>query len=244
MTPLSFQSSSLLSWGVFKGRRRKSDSPYIESLWEGVAQNGGIHLTAADATIDIACLKRRGTTHLFLSGPASKVQVEQFEAGDEVLTIRLRTGVYLPFIAGARLADTDTFLPNAGSKHFWLHGSRIAFPNFDNAEIFIEQLAMLGLLSRNISLENALENRSSRNSIRTMQRLSLATTGLTMSCIRQIKRAEQAKGLLATNYPFTRVAYDVGYSNPGHMTNAFKYFFGRTPSALRKLIQQDQLAGL
>lgn len=239
MMPLTFQPSSLSSWGAFKGRRRRSDSPYVESVWEGTAQRGGVHLTAADATIDFVCLKRKNVTRMLLSGPTSSVQATPFEAGDEVLTVRLRAGVYLPFMAGTRLADVDTLLPNASSNHFWLHDSSVAFPNFDNVEAFTEHLAVMGLLSRNLALESALQKQSSHRSIRTMQRHCLATTGLTMSRIRQIKRAEQARSLLAANYPLTRVAYDVGYSNPGHMTHAFKHFFGRTPSVLRKLTQQD-----
>lgn len=239
MALLPYQQSPLSSWGAFKGRRRNSDSPYIESVWEGIAERGGIHLTAADATIDLVCLKRKGVTRLLLSGPTSKVYVEPFEEGDEALTIRLRTGVYLPYMAGTKLTDVDTFLPNAGGKHFWLHSTSIAFPTFDNAEIFVDYLVKKGLLSRNIPLENALQNQPLSTTIRTLQRHSLATSGLTMNRIRQIKRAEQARNLLATDHSLTQVAYDVGYSNSGHMTIAFKQFFGRTPSALRALMQQD-----
>src|SRR6266496_4768260 len=113
MLPLSFPSSSLSSWGAFKGRCRKSDSPYVESIWEGTAKRSGVHLTAADATIDFAFQKKEDTTRLLLSGPTSQVQVVRFEEGDEVLAIRLRTGVYLPSIAGTKLTDTDIVLPSA-----------------------------------------------------------------------------------------------------------------------------------
>jgi AraC-like DNA-binding protein len=238
MLPLPFPSSSLSSWGAFKGRQRKSSSPYIESIWEGTAQRSGVHLTAADATIDLVCLKRKGATRLLLSGPTSKAYADPFKVGDEALTIRLRTGVYLPFMAGAKLTDAEMFLPNANSKRFWLHGSSIAFPNFENAEMFIEHLVKIRLLGQNTLLEAALQNRTLHSNLRTMQRNSLATTGLTMSHIRQIKRAEEARSLLSTDYPLTQVAYNVGYSNPGHMTNAFKRFFGQTPSTLRTLMQQ------
>jgi hypothetical protein len=239
MLASSLTSSSLSSWGAFKGRQRKSDSPFIESVWEGAAQRSGTHLTAADATIDLVCIKRKGVTRLLLSGPTSKVYAEPFEIGNEALTIRLRTGIYLPFATGVRLTDVEMFLPSANSKRFWLHSHSIAFPSFDNAEVFTEHLARMNLLSRSVPLESALQNRSSPGTIRTMQRHCQAITGLTMSRIRQIKRAEAARNLLITNYSLTQIAYDVGYSNPGHMTNAFKYFFGRTPSTLRMLMQQD-----
>jgi hypothetical protein len=239
MMPLSFQLSSLSSWGAFKGRQRKSDSPYIENVWEGAAERSGVHLTAADATIDLVCLKSKGVTRLLLSGPTSKVYTEPFEAGDESLTIRLRTGVYLPLMAAAKLADVEMFLPNASSKRFWLHSDSVTFPNFDNVETFVEHLARKGLLSQSTWLERALKGPLPQSNLRTMQRHCLSTTGLTMSRIRQIKRAEEARNLLATDYSLTQVAYNVGYSNPGHMTTAFRYFFGRTPSALRTLMQQD-----
>ncbi len=235
----SFPSTTLSSWGSFKGQQRKSDSPYVENVWEGTAQRSGMHLTAADAAIDLVCLKRNGVTRLLLSGPTSKVYAEPFDAGDESLTIRLRTGIYLPLANARKLIDAETFLPSAGSGRFWLHGYSFAFPGFDNVETFIEHLARMGLLSQNVPLDNALQNRISPVTIRTMQRHSLATTGLTMNRIRQIKRAETARSLLSDDDSLIRIAYDVGYSNPAHMTNAFKYFFGQTPSALRLLMRQD-----
>jgi AraC-like DNA-binding protein len=237
MMPLTPQQFPLSSWGAFKGRRRGSDSPYIERVWEGGAQRRGSHFTAADATIDLVCLKRDGVTRLLISGPTSKAYSEQFEAGDETLAIRLRTGMYLPSMAGTKLTDADTLLPSSSDKRFWLNSTSITFPTFDNAEVFIEHLVAMGLLQRNIPLENALQNQSP--SIRTMQRHCLATTGLTLSRIQQIKRAEKARNLLGADYSLARLAYEVGYSNPGHMTNAFKYFFGQTPSTLRALMRHD-----
>lgn len=236
MMPLTPQQFPLSSWGAFKGRRRESDSPYIESVWEGIAQRDGSHFTAADATIDILCLKRDSGTHVFISGPTSKAYLESFQAGDETLAIRLRTDIYFPFLKAAGLTDVDTQLPSAGRKHFWLHGIRIKHPSFDSAEVFVEQLISNDLLHQNMPLQNALQHQPSRSALRTLQRHCLATTGLTMNRIHQIKRAEKARSLLASDHSLTRVAYDVGYSNPGHMTNAFRYFFGQTPSALRTMM--------
>lgn len=233
---LPLQLSSLSSWGLFKGRQRKSDSPFIENIWEGIAQKSDIHITAADAAIDLVYIKRKGITGLLLSGPTSKAYLEHIEAGDEVLSIRLRTSVYLPFIVGTKLTDIDTFLP-ANKKHFVLHGNSIALPSFDNVEIFIEQLAAKNLLKRNIPLEYTLQNPSLYAGSRTMRRHCLATVGLTMNRIQQIKRAELARSRLSTGQSLTQITYDLGYSNPGHLTNTFKHFFGRTPSAFRRLLK-------
>lgn len=236
---MTLQPRPLTPWGNFTGQRRLSDSPYIESVWEGTAFSSGVHLTAADGTIDLTLQTRRGVTRLLLSGPTSRVQATAFEAGDKVLAMRLRSGVHLPFAIGTELTDVSLLLDSAGTRRFWLQNMVIAFPDFDNAETFAEHLAKNGLLERDIVIENALAQKSRRLSIRTVQRHFLAATGLTMNHVLQIKRAEHARGLLNGDHTFTRVAYDAGYSNPGHMTNAFKYFFGKTPSALRALMTQS-----
>ena len=226
----------LTTWGGFSGQRRLSDSSYIESIWEGQAHRDGIHLTAADGTIDLSFRTRQGRTQLLLSGPTSKARPSDFKAGDKYLTIRLRAGVHLSFTASNVMTDIDRFVPNAGKKSFWLHGSAINFPNFENTEAFIERLSRAGLVERDIIVEDILDKKMARTSLRTVQRHFLASTGLTMQHVRQIKRAEQARSLLSSGHTLTRIAYETGYSNPGHMTNSFKYFFGRTPKQLRALI--------
>jgi len=226
----------LFQWGGFQGQRRLSDSPYIQSVWEGIANQDGTHLTAADGVIDIAFQKRQGLLRVLLSGPTSRFRTTTFEAGDEFLTIRLRTGVHLPFITSKKLADIDQFLPNVNKHHFWLQSTPVRFPDFNNVEVFIERLARIDLLRRSIVIENVLDNKSHTVSSRTIQRYFLATTGLTLSHIRQIRRAEAARSLLGGDLTLTSVAYKVGYSNPAHMTHAFKYFFGRTPSVMRTLM--------
>jgi len=229
-------SQPLTQWGGFQGRRRLSDSPYIQSVWEGIALRDGTHKTAADGTIDLTFQARRGIRRLLLSGPTSKAQTTFFEAGDEVLSVRLRTGVFIPALAGTGLADVDMSVPSFGPGRFrWQHLA-LSFPSFDTVEAFADHLAKLRLLQRDIVVEDALVARTRDISLRTIQRHFLGTTGLTMAHIRQIRRAEQARGLLAGPHTLTAIAYETGYSNPGHMTNAFNYFFGQTPSAMRALM--------
>lgn len=236
---MTLQPHPLTPWGNFTGQRRLSDSPYIESVWEGTAFSSGVHLTAADGTIDLTLLTRRGVTRLLLSGPTSRAQATVFEAGDKVLAMRLRSGVHLPFMTGTELTDVNRILDSAGGRRFWLQNTTVLFPDFDNVETFAEHLAKNGLLERDIVIEDALAQKSRHLSLRTIQRHFLAATGLTLNHVLQIKRAEQARGLLTSERTLTRLAYEAGYSNPGHMTNAFKYFFGKTPSALRALMTQS-----
>lgn len=233
------QPAPLATWGLFSGRRRVSDSPFVESVWEGVANGDGVHMTAADGVIDLTMQRRQGSTRLLLSGPTSKMHMTPFTAGDEVLTIRLRTGVHFSFTASLQLTDVNRYLPNASAQRFWLHSTSVAFPSFDNVETFIERLARAGLLRRDIVVEDKLADRSRQLSARTIQRHFLASTGMTVNHVQQIRRAEHARSLLTAEHTLASIAFEVGYSNPGHMTNSFKYFFGHTPRDLRARMKRD-----
>lgn len=198
--------------------------------------HSGTHFTAADGTIDLTIQKRQGAMRLILSGPTSRAYQTDFEVGDEVLCMRLKPGVHLAFSNSKALTDTDRFLPNAGPSRFWLQSTAVAFPTFTTIETFAQHLAKLGLLKRDIVIENTLAGKGDGIHPRTIQRHSLASTGLTMNHLLQIRRAEHARSLLGSDHTLTAIAYETGYSNPGHMTNAFKYFFGRTPSTIRRLM--------
>lgn len=226
------------SWGSFNGHIRTSDSPYIKSVWKGTAFRDSIHKTAADGTIDLVVSKKQGITRLLLSGPTSKARVAAIRAGDEIMVVRLRPGVHLPFIFSTKLVDVEQFLANAGKRGFWLHNTVFSFPDFDNIETFVERLARLGLLKRDIIIEDAFADRSRNVSARTVQRHFLETTGLTMKHLLQIRRAESARNLLKSGWSLTAIADETGYSNLSHMTHAFAYFFGQTPSAMRKAMAQ------
>lgn len=227
------QISPLASWGSFSGQKRLSDSPYVESVWEGVSTRDGVHLTAADGTFDLTFQTRRGNTRLLLSGPGSRSQTTTFQAGDIVLVIRLRTGVHLPFFSTRQWVNIDQYLPNATEASFWLQNTAVTFPTFNTVETFIDKLAKKGFVHRNIIVEDALKGRPPRVGSRTVQRHFLMATGMTHNHILQIRRAEKARNLLAGNHTLTQIAYACGYSNPGHMTNAFNHFFGLSPRALR-----------
>jgi AraC family transcriptional regulator len=49
------------------------------------------------------------------------------------------------------------------------------------------------------------------------------------------RRVERARHLLAhTDRRISRIAYDLGDSDPAHLTRQFKQHVGRTPSAFRR----------
>jgi AraC-like DNA-binding protein len=64
---------------------------------------------------------------------------------------------------------------------------------------------------------------------RTLERLFLEETGMTLGRWRRRLRLVEALRLLAAGEPVTRVALDVGYATPSAFVSAFRRELGRTP---------------
>ena len=76
-------------------------------------------------------------------------------------------------------------LPEAGSKSFWLGGSAWQFPDYDNADTFVDWQVRKSLLVREPVVGVALQGQLEELSLRTIQRRFLRATGVTHSVARQ-----------------------------------------------------------
>lgn len=70
-------------------------------------------------------------------------------------------------------------------------------------------------------------------SLRTLQRLFLAGTGLSLETWRARARMQQAMVALSNGAPVTLAALDAGYQSPSAFIAAFKRTFGVTPARWR-----------
>ncbi|HET6971532.1 MAG TPA: helix-turn-helix transcriptional regulator [Phenylobacterium sp.] len=75
--------------------------------------------------------------------------------------------------------------------------------------------------------------RGSGASLRTLQRLFLAETGLSLDAWRGRARMQQAVVSLSNGAPVTEAALDAGYQSPSAFIAAFKRAFGVTPARWR-----------
>ncbi|MBW8812293.1 MAG: helix-turn-helix transcriptional regulator [Caulobacterales bacterium] len=75
--------------------------------------------------------------------------------------------------------------------------------------------------------------RGSGASLRTLQRLFLAQTGLSLEAWRGRARMQQAVVSLSNGAPVTQAALDAGYQSPSAFIAAFKRVFGVTPARWR-----------
>src|SRR3990172_8519944 len=172
---------------VFEGR--PSDSPYIEMIWRGHVERDYSPVCPADARWNLLFAKRNRKARVSAEGATTHfVPKNQFE-GSEFLVIKFKLGVFMPYLPAGNLLNGDATLPEAASQSFWLNGSAWQFPDFDNAETFVDRLVRSDILVTDPVVESVLQDQPLAISSRTVRRRFLLATGLTPGTIQQIERA-------------------------------------------------------
>jgi AraC-like DNA-binding protein len=182
-------------------------------------------------------------TYMTVRGPETRATLLPVTTvGTEFFGIRFRVGTVMPHLPASHLVDEDVNLPDASSKSFWLNGSAWQFPDYENADSFLNRLVRKGLLERNPIVETTLRGQLTDLSVRTARRHFRQTTGLSQSTIRQIERARYATVLLREGLPILDVVYEAGYYDQPQLTRALKYFIGQTPSQITQQNAPEQLS--
>jgi len=174
---------------IFTFDERPSDSLFVERIWRAHSERAGSFLSVAMSHWEMVVTRQYGKTMLTVRGPETKATPLHCSADGEWLGIRFKLGTVMPHLPASNLVDGDVNLPNAASRSFWLHGSAWQFPDFENADTFVDRLVRGGLLVREPVVDAALQGQLKDLSLRTAQRHFLRTTGLTHSAVRQIEGA-------------------------------------------------------
>jgi len=180
---------------IFTFEERPSNSPFVERIWRAHSERAGSFLSIAASHWEMVVTRQNGKTMLTVRGPETKATPLDCSADGEWLGIRFKLGTVMPHLPASHLVDGAVNLPDAGSRSFWLHCSAWQFPDFENADAFVDRLVRDGLLVRTPVVQAALHDQLKDLSLRTAQRHFLRTTGLTHSAVRQIERARYATTL-------------------------------------------------
>ena len=215
---------------------RPSDSPLVERVWhtrsEGEAE--GAFTSTAVSHGELVFTRQRGSVGAVLRGPETKATLAPVPGDAEMFGLKFRLGTFLPHLPTSKRVDGALVLPGASANAFWLNGSAWPFPDFEDADTFVDRLARTGLLARDPIVEAALRGEPADLSARSVQRRFLQATGLTHGAIRQIEQARQAAALLEQGVPIPDVVYLAGYFDQPHLTRAMKHRIGRTPAQLTR----------
>jgi AraC-like DNA-binding protein len=221
---------------------RPSDSPVVERVWRSYSDRGGVFRSIATCHWDMVVTRVEGRTTLTLHGPETKATVAECPAHGEWFGVRFKVGTFMPLMRSTDLRDrNDVTLPNATRRSFWLNGSAWDFPDFENAETFVQRLMHRGVIMTDPTVEGAVRGELHNVTVRTEQRRLRQITGLTRGAICQIERARQAAVLLQRGTPILDVVHETGYYDQAHLTRSLQRFIGQTPGRLAQGKEQLSL---
>ncbi len=218
---------------------RLSDSPYVETITHGRTASDGSDIRPAESRWHMVFVRQNGRVQLLVVGPWPKAGVVSWTEGAELLWIKFKLGTFMPHLPARNFLDAETPLPGAASNSFWLNGSAWQFPDYENADTFVDRLVRADVLVRDTVVDAVLKGQPQDISSRTVRHRFLRTTGLTQSHIRQIERAQRATALLRQGVSILDTVYEAGYFDQPHLTRSLKQWIGHTPARIIRLSQPE-----
>jgi AraC-like DNA-binding protein len=209
---------------------RWSDSPYVESIWRGIAQSDTSLMCAADGRWKLLFAKLHGKMYVSVEGPMTRPIPMIHSEGIEWLVIKFQLGTFLQHLPARSLLDAETILSLGSGNSFRLGGFTWQVPDYDNAETFASWLVREEVLLSDPVVMAVFADHPHQRSLRTVRHRFVQATGLTQMGIRQIERARYAVSLLQQGVSILDVVVQAGYADQSHLTRSLGRFMGQTPA--------------
>jgi len=223
----------------FQFDTRPSDSPFVETIWRTQSLGGGSFISTAASRWEMVVTKQQGKITFSIRGPETKASDAPIPEDAEFTGIIFKQGAFMPHIPKKDLANAAVHLLGTSGNSFWLQGGTWEFPNFENADTFVNRLIRKEMLMQDQVVDEVLRGRTQDLSLRSVQRRFLYATGLTHKAIQQIERARHALALLQSGIPIPETAYRAGYFDQPHLTRSLKLFAGQTPAEIARSGQSE-----
>ncbi len=227
---------------IFTFDERPSDSPFVERIWRTHSERAGAFTSLAVSHWEMVVTRHNGKITLTVRGPETKATPLYCSVQAEWFGIIFKFGTFMPHLLASDLVDGAVDLPEAACTSFWLHGSAWQFPDYDNADTFVDRLVREDLLVRDPIVEAVLRGEPQALSPRSIQRRFLRATGLTQDSIRQIERARYATTRLQQGVSILDTVDQAGYADQAHLTRSLKHFIGKTPAQIIRKTDPEQLS--
>ncbi|HLY28612.1 MAG TPA: helix-turn-helix domain-containing protein [Aggregatilineales bacterium] len=211
---------------------RQSESPYVETITRGRMVSAGSTIRPATCHWHMVFVKPRDRVLALVVGPWTTAGVVSWPEGAEVLWIKFKLGTFMPHLPTRKFRDSETQLPEGAFGRFWLHGSTWQYPDYDNAETFVERLVRDETLVRDPLVNTVLNGYRHDLSSRTVRHRFLQATGLPQGHIYQIERAQRAETLLRQGKSILDTVDEAGYFDQPHLTRSLKQWIGHTPAQI------------
>ena len=211
---------------------RSSDSLYVESITHGRTLSNGSSIRPAESRWHMVIVKHNDRTQLLIVGPWTTAGVASWGENAEIVWIRFKLGAFMPHLLTRNFLDSETTLPDAINKSFWLNGSVWQIPDHENADTFIDRLVREAVLVYDPIVTAVLQGHPHDLSARTVRHRFLQATGLTHSHIYQMARAQRAAELLEGGTSILDTVNEAGYFDQPHLTRSLKRWVGYTPAQI------------
>jgi AraC-like DNA-binding protein len=225
---------------------RPSDSPFVQTVWHTHSDQAGDFISMAGTLSGVVVTKFQGRAIFTVRGPETRATPAFCPADAEFIGIQFKPGVFMPKLPATRVKDrADVHLPEANGQSFWLNGSAWKFPDFENADTFVDWLVRDGLLVYDPVVGAVLQGEPpTEMSVRTVQRRFLQATGLTYTTVHQIERARYATRLLKQGMSILDTVYEAGYFDQPHLNRSLKHLIGLTPAQIMDTGRAERLSFL
>ena len=130
---------------------RRSDSPFVERIWSTQSERGNSFTSISTVFWSMVVSKWRGHITISLHGPETGATCKEFPAEGEWFGIAFKLGTFVPNILPGSLIDRNIVLPETSARSFFLCRSAWQFPNYENADTFVDQLVRSGILPEHLS---------------------------------------------------------------------------------------------
>lgn len=224
---------------------KTSDSPFVERIWRSHSENGGAFLSMSDSHWGMVLTKYRGKTTLTIRGPETVPTPAYSPADADFVGIQFKAGAFMPKMpVGLVMNRNDLNLPEASNNSFWLDSTTWQFPDYENADTFIEWLVRDELLVCDPIVSAFFKSQPADMSLRTIQRRLVKVTGLTSTVTQQIERARYATSLIKQGWSISNTVFQAGYFDQSHLIRSLKRFVGLTPTQVVDTNRPERLSFL
>jgi hypothetical protein len=211
---------------------RASDSPLVERIWRSHSERADSFTSISAVCWSMVVSNYKGRIAISIHGPEIGATCKDFPAELEWFGIDFKLGTFMPHIPPCSIMNGYITLPEAADQSFWLGSSVWQFPDYENADTFVNRLVREDLLMCDPVITAINQGKSPTMSLRTIQYRFLRSTGLSQRTIRQIERARYATSLLKQGVSIFDTVCESGYNDQPHLTRSLKHFIGHTPAEI------------
>lgn len=213
-------------------RERPPRLDLVASVWTCRPTEITPRTVLADPCMSIILVRSKDRAKIVLRGPETKPRNEHYMPDTTWIGIRLHPGVRLRNFHARQYINCSRSLPADDSGRFYYEGVSLRFPEFDDAEVLVEQMRDLGLIyGTALSDQDSIRQEMSP---KTYARFIKQNTGLSPYKLHQLQRMSQVFRLLQEGTPPATIASELGFADQAHLHRAVKQFFGHTPKELLK----------